>query len=367
MKAFRSNRVDSSNIPCWFVGIDFLKTVENPKTILIIKPSSLGDVVHTLPAVSVVKRRFPDAKLHWVVNTEWAPLLKGNPDLESIIEFPRRSWRGWRDFGKARSWARENLGSLQPDLALDFQGLLRSGLLIKASRAKQKVGFRQAREGASLFYDHKITVENWKQKHAVDRYLELVSGTDEEVTFSLPEGDPISGIDCGGAVLFHPFSRGKGKSLSFDEVEEFCNALAPRKVIVVGAGVDWPEERAFPENGTNLLGKTSIAELICLMRQSEFVVSVDSGPMHLAAGISDRVLSIHTWTDPLMVGPYQKAALIYRDGQIVQMADVKKGAFPEERSRKNAFVEGSRLLEETAMEKIAERIRSEIGCNQSFN
>jgi ADP-heptose:LPS heptosyltransferase len=68
--------------------------LENPRSILVIKPSSLGDVVHTLPAVACVKRRWPDARLTWLVNPEWAPLLRGNPDIDDILEFPRSQFRG---------------------------------------------------------------------------------------------------------------------------------------------------------------------------------------------------------------------------------------------------------------------------------
>ncbi len=347
------------------MSIDFLEHVQDPKSILIIKPSSLGDVVHTLPAVSVLKKQYPDAKLHWVVNTEWAPLLQGNPDLESIIEFPRRQWRGWRDLGKAQHWARETLGGLAPDLAIDFQGLLRSGLLAKASGAALKVGFRQAREGASFFYDIKVDIPDWKTKHAVDRYLDLVSRSNEPIVFNLPEGDSVPGHDATGHILLHPFSRGQGKSLSFGEVVEFCEACADHKVFIVGAGINWPIGMNFPSNAVNLLGETSIAQLMHLMRQAAYIVSVDSGPMHLAAGITDRILSIHTWTDPMMVGPYCRQGAIYRDGKIKQVHEVSPGEFPEDRKRKRGYPEGSPLLAEGAIAEIAAHVKA--GVDQSSN
>ncbi|NNE92565.1 MAG: glycosyltransferase family 9 protein [Verrucomicrobiales bacterium] len=325
---------------------------------MIIKPSSLGDVVHALPAVSAIRSRFPQAELHWLVNTEWAPILEDNPDLSGIIPFPRKQWtRGWRDLGKARAWAKEKFSELKPDWTIDFQGLLRSGLLARSSGAELKIGFQQAREGAPFFYTHKTRVENWYQTHAVDRYLQIPAALGCEIDrpkFKLPRGDSIELPDLTEKwILLHPFSRGKGKSLSFEEVAEFCRTCAPVSVAVVGAGVTWPSSSPFPENAIDLLGKSSLAQLIWLMRNAAWTVSVDSGPMHLAAGISDRVLSVHTWTDPLMVGPYPESAWIYREGQILQRQELAPGQFPENRKAKTEFSNRDSLLPDTEIARIA--------------
>ncbi len=343
---------------------------------LVIKPSSLGDVIHTLPAVTRLHQHRPDLAIDWVVNTEWAPLLRDHPALRRVIPMPRREWRGWRDLPKARRWARETLGPLRPDLVLDFQGLLRSGLLAKASGGRHLVGFQQAREGASLLYDQKIPIADWGATHAVDRYLALVEALgvptrdsdDPEALFPLPEGDPVThpGISFDGDfLLLHPFSRGRGKSLNFSETAAFCRQwergpCGTMPVVIVGAGVSWPAagETAKPEGLIDLLNQTSLTQLIWLMRRARFVVSVDSGPMHLAAALTGRLLSLHTWTDPLMVGPWRRDAWIWREGFLGRVGELAPGQLPEDRSGREKFEAG--ILSETDIDTLADFVADQI-------
>ncbi|MBL9155550.1 MAG: glycosyltransferase family 9 protein [Verrucomicrobiales bacterium] len=329
---------------------------------LVIKPSSLGDVIHTLPAVERLHRHRPELAIDWVVNTEWAPLLDGNPCLRRVIPLPRREWRGWRDLPTARRWARDTLGPLQPDLVLDFQGLLRSALLAKASGGKFRVGFRRAREGAPLFYHHRVEVAAWERTHAVDRYLQLVTDLGvpaegaEQVHFPLPEGESVSGDGFSAEgppfLLLHPFSRGRGKSMSFEEVTALCERLPEHPIVLVGAGVSWPTDRPRPAHVVDLLGRTSLLQLIWLMRRARWIASVDSGPMHLAAAVTPRLLSLHTWTDPLMVGPWRRDAWIWRDGNILPVRDVEPGQFPEDRRARDRYADGI-LPEPGALDHVA--------------
>lgn len=327
--------------------------LDGVRSVLVVKPSSLGDVIHTLPAVQCLHRARPDLAIDWVVNTEWAPLLEENPALRRVIPMPRREWRGWRDLPKARQWAKETLGDLEPDLVLDFQGLLRSALLSKASGGKHRVGFRQAREGAPLLYDQKIEVPDWKGTHAVDRYLAMVEalGVETEIdpseAFPLPEGKPVgsrASMEDRPFILLHPFSRGRGKSMSFREVvdfeEAFHSAVPGVPIVLVGAGFAWPESIPRPAGLIDLLERTSLAQLIWLMRRARFVVSVDSGPMHLAAAITGNLLSLHTWTDPRMVGPWRKDAWIWRAGEFARVGEVEKGRFPEHRDDRDRYANG---------------------------
>src|SRR5689334_16221771 len=160
-----------------------------PRDVLIVKPSSMGDVLQTLPAVHALKRAYPEAKLRWLVNTEWSPLLTGNPDLEEIILFPRGQFRGASGLIRGAGWAYA-LGRMRPDLALDFQGLLRSALLSRAARPRRVLGLADAREGARWFYDR--TARTSVTQHSVERYLSLaaLAGADAagEATFRLPVG-----------------------------------------------------------------------------------------------------------------------------------------------------------------------------------
>src|SRR6185436_14406867 len=95
-----------------------------PREIVVIKPSSLGDVVHTLPAVALLKQHWPESRIRWLINSEWKPLLEGNPHIDEAIPFPRRDFRGLRGCFKIGPWARELRERVNADLVLDFQGLL---------------------------------------------------------------------------------------------------------------------------------------------------------------------------------------------------------------------------------------------------
>lgn len=290
-------------------------------SILIVKPSSLGDIVHTLPAVAKIKRHWPESVLRWVINPEWAPLLEGNPYVDEAVIFPRRELHGMRGLFRIGPWARKLRERAQADLVLDFQCLLRSGLISRLCRKPggRILGLSDAREGTRYLYDEVADVRG--RAHAVNRYLALVEAlgisTGEPLEWPLPKGIPVPEVNP-GYVLLHPFSRGAGKSLTVADVVEFCREVAPRRVVVAGR-----TDEQIPEisNALNLLNRTSLGELIWLIRNADFVVSVDSGPMHIAAAITGRLLSLHTWSDPLKVGPYRPDAWVWKEGKLATVAE----------------------------------------------
>lgn len=296
------------------------------RSILIVKPSSLGDIVHTLPAVSLVRRAFPEAKLRWVVNPEWRPLLEGNPDLDEVVVFPRRELGG--SVVKTLRWLRAFGREFRSDLVLDFQGLLRSAVMGRSARGGRLVGLSDAREGARFFYDERVKVG---REHAVERYLKLAAAlgidTSESagpLVWNLPEGTRPDGFELPEGerfVLLHPFSRGKGKSFTEEQAVELAAAL-PCPVVLAGrANVELPQK--LPKNLVSLLNRTSIPEMIWLIRRARFVVSVDSGPMHIAAALTPHLLSFHTWSDPALVGPYRPEAWIWKDRTLFQARDLR--------------------------------------------
>jgi heptosyltransferase-1 len=289
---------------------------------LIIKPSSLGDIVHTLPAVTLLREAHPGAEITWVINPEFAALLRGNPDVNHVHFFPRGQFRG---LGAPRSllpWLKKTRG-IRPDLALDFQGLLRSALIARISGAKEIHGMSDAREGSRFFYDRVAKVN--RRGHAVNRYLKLAecagATIGESLRWPLPTGDPLPRFDqYPPFILLHPFARGDGKSLSNAVIEEFCSAFAPTRVVVVGQS---RRKIDTPGNCIDLTNQTSLLQLIRLIRVARFVVSVDSGPMHIAAAVTDNLLSIHTWTEPRRVGPYNRNAWIWKHGQLLRASELE--------------------------------------------
>ncbi len=292
------------------------------RSVLVVKPSSLGDIVHTLPAVAQIKRVRPDLRIRWVANPEWIPLLEGHPDIDAVIPFPRRQLGGWNAPLKFWKWSRCLRVPEPPDLAIDFQGLLRSAAIARRSGAPLIAGLSDAREGARFLYHRVVPVD--PSAHAVDRYLRLPRdlGLDDGAppAFRLPPGTLPEGITLPERfVLLHPFSRGPGKSLDIPSVQRLCRALAPHPVVLVGK-TD-PLDLDLPPGSVDLLNRTGLRDLIGVMEAARFIVSVDSGPMHIAAALRSDLLSLHAWSDPRKVGPYRRDAWVWKNKRITRAGD----------------------------------------------
>lgn len=283
----------------------------NPASILLVKPGSLGDVVHALPVAAALHRAWPNARLSWVVDPRWAPVLDDNPAVSERISFAREDYRGPGGLLRGARWLTAQRHR-RPDLAIDLQCLMRSALIARASGARRTVGLSDAREGAGLLYDQSAPVT--RTQHAVDRYLKVLPllgiPAPDAPEFPLPAGDPVEAPD--DFVLLHPFARGEGKSLDPLQIRSLCEHIRGR-VVLAGVG-DAPD--LLPPNVVNLARQTTLAQLIWLLRRARCVISVDSGPMHLAAAVGARLLSVHTWSDPRRVGPYGENAWIWQGGQL---------------------------------------------------
>jgi ADP-heptose:LPS heptosyltransferase len=287
----------------------------DPRTILLVKPGSFGDVIHALPVAAAIHRAWPQARLSWVIDPRWEPVLEENPAVSERIPFARENYRGLQGGLRAARWL-ATLRERSPDVAVDLQGLLRSALIARSARATAIVGLSDAREGATSFYDQAASVS--PRQHAVDRYLAVLPllgiAVPDRPEFALPPGDEVASVALpGDFVLLHPYARGAGKSLTAEQIAGLCGRLAPLPVVLAGVGTP-PKD--LPENVVDLTNRTSLTQLIWLLRRASTVVSVDSGPMHLAAAIGVRLLAIHTWSDPRRVGPYSADAWVWQGGEL---------------------------------------------------
>jgi heptosyltransferase I len=304
-----------------------------PASALILKPGSLGDVIHALPVASAIGRARPECRLTWIVDPRWKPVLEGNPFVHDIVSFPRESFRGPAGWLRGVGWA-AGLPRLRPDLAIDLQGLLRSALIGRATRPRHFLGLADAREGACLFYDESTPVEN--RIHSVWRYLQVCQRmgvpVPEYPEFPLPAGTLPGATPPKPYVLLHPFSRGRDKSLSVGAVQTLCMGLFPMPIVIVGGTTSLPP---MPPHVTNLLGQTSLGELIALTRSAACVISVDSGPAHIAAAVKTPLLAIHTWSNPGAVGPFDRSAWIWQEDhfheQDFRWVTPRSGAPPDPR------------------------------------
>lgn len=272
--------------------------------------------------MALLREAHPHAEITWLINPELAPLLRGNPDIDHVRFVPRGELRGLGAPGSLLTWLKQTR-EMRPDLALDFEGQLRSALIAKITGAKKINGMSSVLGGANWLY-HRVAKVN-RLSHPVDCYLKLAecagATIGESLRCSIPSGDALPRFDAHPPfVLLHPFARGQDKSLSNAVIEEFCCALAPTRVVVIG---QTRNRINTPENCVDLIRQTSLLQLVWLIRMARFVVSVESGPMHIAAAVTGNVLSIHTWTDPCRVGPYNPDAWVWKHGQLFHVGDIE--------------------------------------------
>ena len=297
----------------------------HPGRILLIKPSSFGDIVHCLPVLAALKHHWPNAEVDWAVKREWAGLLTGHPMLRRVVFFPGTALEG------VRSW--QTLRRDDYDMVIDLQGLFRSGLYAALTGCPVRVGFDDSREGSSWFYSRRIKVSN-DAVHAVDRCLDLVRQigvkTAPTPAFPVPDGkqeqewvDDLwrrNQIRDGEAVcIIHPSARWPTKRWPAERFAQLADGLIARermRIMIVGSGSEASQieqmSRQMSQPAINLAGETELLQLAALLRRANLLVSNDSGPMHLAAAVGTPVVAIFGPTDPSRVGPYGDGHVVLR-------------------------------------------------------
>jgi heptosyltransferase-1 len=278
--------------------------------VLIIKPSSLGDIVQGLQVATSLKAQRGDLRISWIVREMFAPIVRACEAIDHVYVFDRTG--GAKGFLRLMREVRET----HFDYVFDMQGLLRTGLMTSRTRARHKVGRSDAREMAGVFYNQKVPLPpDGRRSHAVDILLQFcrVLGEKPELrgTLKFREVDSLNlkfAEGRGGArpFVFFPDSRRADKKWGgFKQLTELVlREDRSRKVIWAGSNV-LPDRGAFPAaQFLNLTGNTSLVSLPALIKRAEWVVSNDSGPMHLAAALGVRVFAIFGPTDPRLFGPY---------------------------------------------------------------
>ncbi len=295
------------------------------RRICLIKPSALGDVVQTLPLLGALRERFPQASISWVINRELADILRDHPYLDEIIPFNRRGLSGnWWRLGTELVRHLTDLRHQQFDLVLDLQGLLRTGIMAAATGAALRVGLESAREGSRLAC-HLTIPGTGRHIPAHQRYWRVAEAFG--MTDSLPQTVVRVGADdmdwtrqklaeLGGSVMaVNPGARWMTKRWP---VEKFaavaCKAmrLYGFSIVIMGspAELDISMElenllRKFTPAKPilNLTGQTTLKQLAGVLSSSQVLLTNDSGPMHLGAGLGTPVLGVFTCTSPILSGP----------------------------------------------------------------
>ncbi len=285
--------------------------------ILLIKPSSLGDIVHTFPVVSAIKTQWPGAHLTWVVKRQWAELVERAEGVDRV----------WRVDGTVRSWFEQarRLRAERFDVAIDLQGLFRSGVLARLSGAPMRIGFANGREGSPWFYTKRVEVPT-VEMHAVDRYLLVAAALGAR-----PQGPPefrFKMLDTDMALARELF-RSKGVSLdrpwiamnvsarwstkrwpsgSFAAVLDRLHQAGLGPGVVIGSAEDRQDAEQLKTLTTSpfidLTGAVSLGGLPALLSKAAVMITNDSGPMHIAAALGVPVAAIFGPTSAVRTGPY---------------------------------------------------------------
>ncbi|MAH65917.1 MAG: hypothetical protein CMJ27_05950 [Phycisphaerae bacterium] len=314
---------------------------EQPR-ILLIRPSALGDVFRSVPLVASLSRAFPETPIDWVVQEEFSDAIRAHPAVSRVIGFPRRRlqhwWRsppamatGWRFFrGLRGNYA----------VAIDAQGLARSGLMAFASGARRRIGFADASEGAWLGYNARIAVS--ADASAVDRMLGLLEGAGIEpiadCRLRVPE-DAESGwsawrsatIGGAGFVAIAPTSRWTSKEWPEDHWRRLVEGLLverlAERIVLLGAASETDRLRELAGDRAEVVvmaGAGPLAMSMAAVRDSALLVANDSAMLHAAVGFDVPLVGLFGPTDPVISGPYGRvtdciaspladAAVHYRD------------------------------------------------------
>jgi heptosyltransferase I len=288
-----------------------------PRRILIIKPSAIGDVVHALPILNLLRRRWPKAHISWLITPGCAGLLEGHPQIDELIPFDRKMFgRTWKSLTAARKLLTFGLAlrGKHFDLVIDLQGLFRSGLLTIQTGADIRVGSTSAREFGWMFCTHLAPLDTWN-KHAVERYLsvadfmglgqspvEFIFPTDDRdrqfIAELLPGHEPF-------AVLL-PTTHWETKKWPLEYFAALVKPLRERFGLrTVIAGDPATAALAFPD-AINLGGKTTLRQLTALLERAALVIANDTGPMHIAAALGRPLVTMYGPTSPIQTGPYQR-------------------------------------------------------------
>lgn len=288
--------------------------------VLLLKPSSLGDVVQAIPVLRLLKLRHPGAEVHWWIASDLAPLLEGDPDLAGLVRFERHHWAWPQNWRRLLASVRA-VRAQRFDWVIDLQGLARSGAFAWLARGRFTVGIELQREAAHGFYDLAVP-RPAPDAHAVDWYLAVARALEVPVHWNFewfPRRAEIAArvearwpADGSRWLALVPGARWANKRWPTEHFASLVLDLATRdaslKFAVMGSHHDVAAGDAIlegaPGRGLNLAGRTTLPELVEWMRRCDAVVTNDTGPMHIAAALRKPVVSLFGPTTPGLTGPY---------------------------------------------------------------
>ena len=305
--------------------------VEQPKRILIVRLSSMGDILHAVPVATALRAAFPLAHIAWLADERWRALVEQIQGLDAVVSIPRDSWGGIRAGIEQARRARF-------DTVLDVQGLYKSALLARLSGAPTRVGFdrRSAREsGAALFYSVRVSPPHG---HRIEKNLALAARLGAACA---PRGLPVSQLfplrvsaeaesafyqrlraeNVNGYFVLAPGGGWRSKCWPAERFGELHRRLARRTglcgLLSYGPG-ELPLAQAVQKAAGSpppLLVELDLAQLMAALRGAQFFIGGDTGPLHLAVALGTPVVGLYGPTDPEQTGPYTRDDIVVRNAE----------------------------------------------------
>jgi len=296
--------------------------------LLVIRLSSIGDIVHALPAVAALGESFPQLEIHWLIEKRYASLLAGNPYVRRILPLDTLSWRGGLP---PLAVLEDMLGTLRGlrrsayQTAVDFQGLWKSALLAFLAGAHERVGLAEPwmREpSAAVLYTERVAATG--RKHVVEESLALAEHLGARVgrwQFPLPRSDDddqyvedqLDSLDARDFIILNPGGGWKAKRWAPENYALLLHHLEGRldyKFLLTGSAgeaASIAEIIRLAEAKRAFYFPSSVVQFIALARRARLFLGGDTGPMHLAAAVGTPLVAIHGPSDPARNGPFNQA------------------------------------------------------------
>jgi heptosyltransferase-1 len=298
---------------------------DSPQRFLIVRLSSIGDIVHALPAVAALGESFPQAEIHWVVESRHALLLEGNPYLYRVVKLDTLGWRRQLITGATLREIGRGLRALRAsryDAAIDFQGLWKSAVVAWLSRARERIGFAKPwlREpSAAVLYTQRISPR--ARKHVIETNLALVEqlgAHTQHWQFPLPRSDmddayvetQITALNAKDFIIINPGGGWRSKCWSPESYAELMlrlEGILPGQILLTGSAGEENLIAAILQRAGSRRARyvpATLVQFIALARRASLFIGGDTGPLHLAAAVGTPIVGIFGPTDPSRNGPF---------------------------------------------------------------
>jgi heptosyltransferase I len=298
---------------------------DSPQRFLIVRLSSIGDIVHALPAVAALGEEFPRAEIHWVVESRYALLLEGNPYLHRVVKLDTLGWRRRLTTGATLRDIGRGLRALRAsryEAAIDFQGLWKSAVVAWLSRARERIGFakRWLREpSAAVLYTQRISPH--ERKHVIEMDLELVEQLGAHAPrwqFPLPRTaaddtyveTQLAALGAKDFIIINPGGGWRSKCWppeNYAELMQRLEGILPEQILLTGSPGEEDLIAAILQGAGSRRARylpTTLVQFIALARRARLFIGGDTGPLHLAAAVGTPIVGIFGPTDAARNGPF---------------------------------------------------------------